>query len=227
MKILLVEDEKKIADFITQGFQEQQVEVESVDNGLLGEQLFLQQSYDVIILDVIMPGMNGIELCRKIREANNDVPILLLTALGTTMDKLIGFDSGADDYLVKPFHFEELSARVNALARRPTKTFKESILRVADLEMDLYSKAVKRSGKNIFLTAKEFTLLEFLVLNRGKVLSRSTIAESVWGSHFDKGTNIIDVYINYLRSKIDKGFNPPLIHTIIGMGYVLREEQRV
>jgi two-component system copper resistance phosphate regulon response regulator CusR len=226
MKILLVEDEKKIADFIIQGFKEQNIQVEAVDNGLLGEQLFLESPYDVVILDLIVPGMNGIELCRKIRGVNNDIPILMLTALGTTMDKLIGFDSGADDYLVKPFHFEELSARVNALARRPTKTFQESILRMADLEMDVFKKTVKRSGKNIFLTAKEFTLLEFLVNNRGRVLSRTSIADAVWGTHYDRGTNIIDVYINYLRSKIDKGFSPPLIHTIIGMGYVLREEKQ-
>ncbi len=142
------------------------------------------------------------------------------------MDKLIGFDSEADGYLVKPFHFEELAARVNARARRPTETFQESILRIADLEMDVLKKTVKRSGKNIFLTAKEFTLLEYLVNNRGKVLSRTSIAESIWVTHFDKGANIIDVYINYLRSKIDKGFSPPLIHTIIGMGYVLREEKQ-
>jgi DNA-binding response OmpR family regulator len=226
MKILLVEDEKKIADFIIQGFREQHIDVEAVDNGLLGQQLFLEANYDVIILDLIVPGMNGIELCRKIRSVNNDIPILMLTALGTTTDKLLGFDSGADDYLVKPFHFEELAARVNALARRPTKTFQESVLRIADLEMDVFKKSVKRSGANIFLTAKEFTLLEFLVNNKGKVLSRTSIADAVWGTHYDRGTNIIDVYINYLRSKIDKGFNPPLIHTIIGMGYVLREERQ-
>jgi two-component system copper resistance phosphate regulon response regulator CusR len=224
MNILLVEDEQNIANFIKKGFNEQFYYVDLASEGLAGERLALENVYDIIILDIIIPHINGIELCRRIRQHNADVPILLLTALGSTENKVLGFEAGADDYLVKPFHFEELLVRVNALCRRPKRMPHEMVLKVGDLELNVYEKMARRGNTNIFLTAREFALLEFLMLHRNQVLSRTYIAESVWGTNQDRGTNIIDVYINYLRAKIDKGFSKPLIHTIIGMGYMLRED---
>jgi DNA-binding response OmpR family regulator len=192
-------------------------------DGLFGEKLALENEYDLVILDVILPGVNGLELCRRIRHFKSDMPILLLTAMGATRDKVAGFESGADDYLVKPFHFEELLARVKALARRKLLTPPGILYRIADLEVDAYKKTARRAGREILLTAKEFSLLELLIVNKNRVLSRTSIAETVWGINYDRGTNLIDVYINYLRSKIDKGFGSALIHTVIGMGYVLKE----
>jgi DNA-binding response OmpR family regulator len=171
-----------------------------------------------------LPGKSGLDVCRAVRKEKPDVPILMLTALGTTQDKVIGFESGADDYLVKPFHFEELLARINALSRRRAVPAPGTIRKIADLEIDIYQKKAWRAGKEIILTAKEFALLDLLVQNKNSVLSRSSIAEAVWGIDFNRRTNLIDVYINYLREKIDKGFGKPLIHTVIGMGYVLKEK---
>lgn len=224
MNILLVEDEPKVADFIRKGLKEQSYNVDMAYDGLFGEKLALENEYDLAILDVILPGNNGLELCRRIRHFKPEMPILMLTAMGATKDKVAGFESGADDYLVKPFHFEELLARVKALARRKLLTPPGIVYRIADLEVDAYRKTARRAGKEIFLTAKEFSLLELLIVNKNRVLSRTFIAETVWGINYDRGTNLIDVYINYLRSKIDKGFGGTLIHTVIGMGYVLKEE---
>jgi two-component system, OmpR family, copper resistance phosphate regulon response regulator CusR len=224
MNILLVEDEPKVADFLKKGLKEQSYNVDMAYDGLFGEKLALENEYDLAILDVILPGISGLELCKRIRRYKSDMPILLLTALGSTKDKVAGLESGADDYLVKPFHFDELLARVKALARRKLLAPPGIIYRIADLEVDAYKKTAKRAGKEIFLTAKEFSLLELLIVNKNRVLSRTFIAETIWGINYDRGTNLIDVYINYLRSKIDKEFSFPLIHTVIGMGYVLKEE---
>ena len=226
MNILLVEDEPKVADFIRKGLKEQSYHVELVYDGLFGEKLALENEYDLIILDVILPGISGLELCRRIRKFKVDTPILLLTALGATKDKVTGLEAGADDYLVKPFHFDELLARVKALGRRKMLVAPGIVYRIADLEVDAYKKTARRAGKEILLTAKEFSLLELLIVNKNRVLSRNYIAETVWGINYDRGTNLIDVYINYLRTKIDKGFNSSLIHTVIGMGYVLKEGER-
>lgn len=224
MNILLVEDDTRISEFLKNGLMYQQFNVDVAYDGFMGEKLARENEYDVAILDVILPGMNGLELCRRIRVFKIDIPILLLTALGTTKDKIAGFEAGADDYLVKPFHFEELLARVNSLTKRKQRVAPDMIYRVSNLELDMYKRTVRRGGKEIQLTAKEFSLLEFLIINKNRVLSRTHIAEAVWGINFDRGTNIIDVYINYLRTKIDKDFSPPLIHTIIGMGYMFKDE---
>jgi len=224
MHILLVEDEQKVADFIKKGLRESGYTVTLVYDGISGERMALENEYDLIILDVILSGMNGLELCKKIRRYRPDLPVLMLTALGTTKDKVSGFESGADDYLVKPFHFEELLARIRALNRRRTLSSPGTVYQIADLEMDSYKRTTRRAGREINLTAKEFSLLELLIVNKNRVLSRTYIAETVWGIDYDRGTNFIDVYINYLRSKIDKGFSPTLIHTVIGMGYVLKAE---
>jgi len=223
MNILLVEDEPKVAEFIKKGLSEQNHHVDLAYDGLYGEKMALENEYDLIILDVILPHVSGLEVCKHIRKYKADVPILMLTALGTIQDKVYGFNSGVDDYLVKPFHFEELLVRINALGRRKLFSFPGTIYTAGDLELDGYKKTVKRAGKQIIMTAKEYSLLELLIVNKNKVLSRSYIAESVWGIDFDRGTNVIDVYISYLRNKIDKGFDYNLIHTVIGMGYVLKD----
>lgn len=197
--------------------------VNTASEGLSGLRLAQQSDYDVIVSDITMPGMSGLELCRKLREQGLATPILLLTALSHTDDKIIGFDAGADDYLAKPFEFRELLARVKALARRPAPNLKtENILRFHDLEQDLDAKTVRRAGKEIMLTPREFALLEFLLRNPGKVLSKTEIAEKVWDVDFDTGTNVIEVYMNYLRNKMDKGFDQKLIHTQFGQGYILK-----
>ncbi|HWK07277.1 MAG TPA: response regulator transcription factor [Puia sp.] len=224
MNILLVEDEPKVADFIKKGLKEQLYNVDVAYDGLFGEKMALENEYDLVILDLILPGISGLELCLRIRKYKTDLPILILTALGATKDKVAGLESGADDYLVKPFHFDELLARIKALGRRRKLISPGAIYKIADLEVDSYKRTARRAGKDITLTTKEFTLLELLIVNKGRVLSRTYIAETVWGINYDRGTNLIDVYINYLRTKIDKGFSPALIHTVIGMGYVLKAE---
>ena len=222
MRILVVEDEQKVADFLKKGLEEQGYEVDVCYDGLLGEKLALRNDYDIILLDVILPGQNGYETSRRIRETKPVVPILMLTALGTTDDKITGFDSGADDYLVKPFEFKELLARIKALTKRASGVIHTSaLIKVAGLELDLDKKIANRDGKKIDLTAKEFTLLEFLMRNKGRVVSRAEIAEKVWDIRFDTGTNVVDVYVNILRKKIDKDFPHKLINTRIGLGYSL------
>jgi two-component system copper resistance phosphate regulon response regulator CusR len=223
MRILLVEDEPKVAAFIKKGLEEQAYEVDQAYDGFFGSKLALENEYDLIILDVILPQKNGLEVCKEIRQVKPGVAILMLTALGSTDDKILGLDSGADDYLVKPFVFQELVARIRALTRRSYDAPANEVLRLADLELNLTRKTVSRSGTTINLTAREFALLHYLMRNRGRVVSRVDIIEQVWETSFDTGSNVIDVYINFLRKKIDKDFSPKLIHTLVGMGYVLKE----
>ena len=224
MKILVIEDEQSVSSFIRKGLEEQGYEVTQAYDGSMGFRAAFQKSFDLIILDIILPGMNGLEVCKKLREEGETaVPILMLTALGATDDVVTGLDAGADDYLGKPFKFKELLARVRALTRRKSLTTTTKQLQVADLEVDLDRKMVSRGDKPIKLTAKEFNLLEYLIRNKGRVVSRVDILENVWEVNFDLGTNVIDVYVNYLRNKIDKNFSPKLIHTVVGMGYVLKE----
>lgn len=223
-RVLIVEDEPKVADFISRGLREEQFQVDHAADGLVGKSLALANAYDLIILDLQLPRMNGIELCKTLRNQNSSVPVLMLTALGTTDDKLNGFEAGADDYLVKPFEFRELLARTKVLIKRNQHQNEEDILAFEDLIMNLRSKSVVRDGKNIKLTAREFALLEMLMRNPGKVLSRTEISERVWDIRFDTGTNVIDVYINFLRKKIDREYEKKYIHTMIGMGYVLKVE---
>jgi DNA-binding response OmpR family regulator len=224
MKILLIEDEPKVAGFIKKGLEEQNHKVYTAFDGLEGKTQALSDDYELVILDLNLPKLDGINVCKSIREKNKSLPILMLTALGTIENKVEGLDSGADDYLVKPFEFMELLARVRALSRRNQDHIKTEVYRLADLELDTASKMVKRNGIKIDLTAKEFDLLEYLLKNKGKVVSRRDIAENVWDVSFDTGTNIIDVYINYLRKKIDKDFQVKLIFTLVGKGYVLKAD---
>jgi two-component system copper resistance phosphate regulon response regulator CusR len=226
MKFLVVEDEPKVAAFIKQGLEEEQHEVTVVYDGHFGFKMASENRYDAIILDLMIPYINGLDLCKQIREKGITTPILMLTALGSTDDKVTGLDAGADDYLVKPFDFKELLARLRVLTKRSVQTEPENeMLSISDLVLNLYLKTVERNGKTIELTAKEFSLLEYFLRNKGRVISRSEIADKVWGINFDTGTNVIDVYVNFLRKKVDKGFDTKLIHTIIGMGYTMRVEQ--
>lgn len=222
MKILLVEDEERLAFFIRKGMLAEGYDVEVAYDGRTGLSLFRKDVYDIILLDVNLPNTNGIELCRLIRSENEDVPVLMLTALDSLADKSEGFNAGADDYLAKPFEFQELLLRIRALTRRNTPKQKH-VLRLADLELNLDTQTVIRAGQRIDLTTREYALMEYLMLNKGKTISRVDISERVWNLNFDSNTNVIDVYISYLRKKIDKDFSPKLLHTIIGMGYVLRE----
>ncbi len=223
-KLLVVEDEPKVAALIKKGLEENGFSVDIAYDGFVAYKMFEAREFDAIILDINLPYKNGLELCRDIRGTNSRVPILMLTAMGTTDDKITGLDSGADDYLVKPFEFRELLARIKSLLRRSsTTTTVGNILRFLDLEMNLDTYEVSRSGNKIELTQKEFALLEYLLRNKGRVLSRIDIAEKIWDITFDTGTNVIDVYINFLRKKIDKDFTPKLIHTQTGIGYVLKE----
>lgn len=223
MKILIVEDEPKVAAFIQIGLEENNYTAKIASDGEEGKKFALNQIFDLIILDVNLPKINGIELCKILRENNIKTPILMLTALGSTDDKVSGFESGADDYLVKPFEFRELLARVKALIKRSSPLNDETILKIEDLELNTESKIVKRANKKIDLTAKEFSLLEYLLKNKDRVVSRKEIADKVWDIHFDTGTNVIDVYVNFLRKKIDKDFDKKIIQTQVGMGYVIRE----
>ena len=224
IKILIIEDEQKVAGFVKKGLEENDFEADIAFDGLIGLKMFQQTIYQLIIIDVNLPLMNGFDLCKEIRKTNSRVPILMLTALSGTDSKVMGFESGADDYLVKPFEFRELIVRIKALIKRSERqVFSSSILKIADLEMDTDSKIVKRGNDIIELTAKEFSLLEYLLINQGRVVSRVDIAEKIWDINFDTGTNVIDVYVNFIRKKIDKKYNSKLIHTVIGMGYVLRE----
>ncbi|MFI5151275.1 MAG: response regulator transcription factor [Bacteroidia bacterium] len=224
MKILVVEDEPKLAQFIEKGLKEQNYQVDVAHDGDAGKKLALQRNYDCIILDLILPTISGIEVCLGIRRENSTVPILMLTALGSTEDKVLGLDSGADDYLTKPFKLNELLARVRALSRRKNKPVEEERLSLADLELDTSTKSAHRGGKSIVLTSREYFLLEFLLKNQGRVLSRAEIAQNVWDISFDSGTNVVDVYVNYLRNKVDKGYPDKLIHTVFGMGYIMKTE---
>lgn len=222
--ILVVEDEPKVAVFIKKGLEENNYTASLSYNGQSGLELATTKKFDAIILDLNLPLMHGYDVCKKIRENNPIVPILILTALSTTEDKITGFEFGADDYLVKPFEFRELMVRIKALINRAQRNLKaEKILRMLDLELHTETKKVIRNHVNIELTAKEFALLQLLMQNPGKVITRTEIAEKIWEINFDTGTNVIDVYINFLRKKIDKNHPVKLIHTYIGMGYVMKE----
>jgi len=225
MNLLLIEDEPKTVQSLKQGLEENGYAVDVAYDGLMGKQLAMRNSYHLIVSDIIIPGINGVELCRELRKAGNETPILMLTALGTTDDKVLGFDAGADDYLVKPFEFKELLARVRALTKRGSAVSQTAqIMRFADLEVNMDAKTVHRAEQKIELTAREFNLLVYLIRNQGRVISKAEIAEQVWEIDFDSGTNIIEVYVNYLRKKIDRDFAVKLIHTQFGMGYVLKTE---
>lgn len=226
IRVLIVEDEKKIADTLAQGLRELDYDVEIAYDGKIGFRLFESQTFDIIITDINLPGMNGYDLCKAIRSYNNHIPIVMLTAFGATDDKIDGFDAGADDYLVKPFEFKELLVRIRALLKR---TLNEQlpagyILTVGDLELNVDSKTVTRNGRELSLTAKEFQLLEYFMRNRNRVVSRADIAEKVWDLDFDTKTNVIDVYVNFLRKKIEKDSGSRLIHTQVGMGYIMKEK---
>ncbi|MBL7698812.1 MAG: response regulator transcription factor [Chitinophagaceae bacterium] len=223
IRILLVEDEKKIADSLKKGLSEQSYEVQVAYDGNEGRRQFESHPFDLVILDINLPGMNGYALCKKIRNRNPAIPIVMLTALSATDDKIEGFDAGADDYIVKPFDFKELLVRIRALLKRiHTNIPVGNILRVGDLVINLDSKEVSRGGNGISLTAKEFQLLEYLVRNRNKVVSRADIALNVWDIDFDTKTNVIDVYVNFLRKKLDHDYDKKIIHTQIGVGYILK-----
>jgi len=233
MKILIVEDETKVAEVLTRGLIEAGYETEVAYDGVAGLRLAQAGGYDLILLDVNLPLLNGLELCKKLREQDELTPVLMLTALGMSDDIVAGLEAGADDYLPKPFKFNELYARIKALTRRRKIVFaladtpgvtqaREDTFTLGDLYIDFDAREVKRAGKLIQLTAKEYALLEYLARNAGKVRSRREIAESVWGLNFETGTNFIDVYINYLRNKIDKPFGAKLVQTVTGFGYVLK-----
>ncbi|MBL7794913.1 MAG: response regulator transcription factor [Saprospiraceae bacterium] len=224
MRVLLIEDEPKLARSIKKGLEEHQIEVDFAEDGLAGKRLSQSSGYAVIVSDIILPGMNGIDLTRQIRSEGNRTPVLLLTALGQTDDKVAGFDAGADDYLTKPFEFRELLVRVQALARRPVNSYQaQPDLRFADVVMDLQTREFRRAGQKIPLTPKEFALMEYFLKNPMRVISKQEISEKVWNLDFDTGTNVIEVYVNFLRKKVDKDFEAKLIHTQFKTGYILRE----
>ena len=222
--ILLVEDEPKIADTLKLGLSEHGYEVAVAYNGQAGLKLFENKSYNLIILDINIPLINGYELCKLIRQTNTHVPVIMLTAFSSIEDKIEGYDSGVDDYIVKPFEFKELSMKIRVLLKRTSGQVvpEGNLLKAADLEMNLDSKEVKRGQLVIQLTAKEFQLLEYLIRNKNRIVSRAEIAIHVWDIDFDTNTNVIDVYISYLRNKIDKPFENKLIQTQVGMGYSLK-----
>lgn len=224
-KILIVEDEQRLAGVLKKQLEEAGFIADVAYDGYVGKYLFEQNDYSLIILDINLPLINGYELCKEIRTTNLKIPIIMLTAMGTPDNKLIGFESGADDYVVKPFDFRELLARINVFIRRTDRMINSDKLKISDLEMDLYTKSVTRANTKIDLTAKEFDLLETFMKNEGKLLTREYIIEQVWGIDFDPNTNIIDVYINYLRKKIDRDFEPKLIHTKFGFGFYISENE--
>ncbi|WP_431241114.1 response regulator transcription factor [Flavobacterium sp. P21] len=223
MKLLIVEDEPNLLSILRKGFAENNNEVSVALDGKTALEMIHNYHFDVVVLDVMLPDINGIEICRRLRAGKNFVPILLLTALGTSENIVTGLNAGADDYLVKPFKFGELDARVNALHRRASQdTERIDKIIIGDLEIDGKAKSVKRDGEAIVLTAKEFKLLYYLARNAGRIVSRDQILDNVWDINFDMNTNVVDVYINYLRKKIDKPYKIKLIHTMKGLGYVIQ-----
>lgn len=226
MKVLLIEDEPKMVHTLKQGLEEHQIEVDFAYDGHLGKRLSESNDYSVIISDVILPGINGIDLLRQIRHNGDNTPVLLLTALSQTDDKVMGFNAGADDYLTKPFEFPELLVRIKALARRPVETYQGATeIKFSDVVMNLNTKEFFRAGQRIPLTPREFALMEYFLRNPGRVISKTEISEKVWNLNFDTGTNVIEVYVNFLRKKVDKDFDVKLIHTQFKNGYILRVEE--
>ena len=222
MRLLLIEDDKKVAAFIVKGLTESGYAVDVRYDGRSGLETAEEESYDLVILDWMLPGIDGITVCKKIREFSKDIPILFLTAKETSSDKVQGLDAGADDFLSKPFSFMELLARIRALLRRGTRTVDKLV--VDDLEINVNERKVLRGGKPIDLSNKEFAILEYMVRNKNRLINRATLTEHVWNIDFDRGTNLIDVYINYLRKKLDVGSRKQLIHTVRGAGYILKDE---
>jgi two-component system, OmpR family, copper resistance phosphate regulon response regulator CusR len=223
MRVLVVEDEQKMASVLKRILNEHGYVVDIAKDGFEGEQQVWNEKYDLLIIDVMLPQQDGLKLCSKIRSKNSTVPILILSALDATDDTVNGLDSGADDYMSKPFESTELIARVRALLRRGSDLKQSAVLVCGDLELDLSSRLAKRKGKIIQLTLKEFTLLEYLMRNKGRVMSRAQISERVWERPYDLNDNNVDVYINLLRKKVDRGYESSLIHTAVGMGYLIRE----
>ena len=221
MRILIVEDEKKVAGFIKKGLEEETYAVDVAHDGEEGLHLAKEGDYDLVILDLMLPKMNGLEVLSELRGGRRDVPILLLTAKDTVEDRVTGLNKGADDYLTKPFAFSELLARVRVLLRRGKAEVKTE-LQIADLSLNLVSHKVNRGGGEVELTGKEYSLLEYFMRNQGKVLTRTMIAEHVWDYNFDTFTNVIDVYVNHLRKKVDKGHSKKLLHTLRGVGYIMK-----
>jgi len=225
-QLLIVEDEQRLAEILQKQLEEAGFKVDVANDGYVGKRMIEQQNYDLIVLDINLPLMNGYELCKEIRKTNSKIPIIMLTALGTPDNKLIGFEAGADDYVLKPFDFRELLARINGFLKRSNPNISQAkILKIADFEMNLETKTANRGNKRIDLTLKEFSLMETFLKNKGKILSREYIIEKVWDLDFETGTNIIDVYVNYLRKKIDRDFDPKLIHTKYGFGFYCSEEE--
>jgi heavy metal response regulator len=222
MRILIIEDEKKVAGFLKNGLKEEGYAVDDAYDGQAGFDLAVENEYDMIILDLMLPGLDGITLCKKLRDQGNHTPILMLTAREAVKDRVIGLDAGADDYMTKPFAFEELLARVRVILRKRPVT-QELKLEIGNLFLDLITHKVKRGGDEIELTTKEYALLEFLMRNAGTIVTRTMISEHVWDINFETFTNVIDVYINYLRNKIDRDHDEKLIHTVRGRGYVLKK----
>lgn len=222
-QIFLVEDDERVAAFIKKALEENNYSIDTARDGAEAIKLFPAKAYDLIILDLMLPYLNGIEVCRHIRQKDKNIAILMLTAQSNIDDKVNGLNAGADDYLVKPFHYRELQARIEALLRRRMADA-NNLIAVADIILDTHSDTVERGGQKISLTTKEFALLELLMRNPNKILSRQAIAEKVWGIDFDTGTNVVDVYVNYLRNKIEKGFDVKYIHTVIGKGYIFKTE---
>ncbi|MBS1565146.1 MAG: response regulator transcription factor [Bacteroidetes bacterium] len=225
MKILLVEDEAAVATMISRGLKESGYSVTVAPDGQTGWDMISTHDFDIVILDIMLPGINGLELCRKMRRESIATPVLMLTALGTTENIVTGLDGGADDYLTKPFKFAELEARLRTLLRRTanTTTTPKDYLQVSDLVINSAAKAVTRKGRAISLTSTEYRLLEYMVRNRGRVLSRMEMLEHVWSIDFNMSTNVVDVYVNYLRKKIDKQSDQKLIQTVVGMGYIIND----
>ncbi len=223
---MLIEDEAAVVNLLKRGLEEEGYNISVAMDGRSGYDMATKHAFDTLIVDIMLPGMNGIEICRSLREQQITTPVLMLTALGSTENIVTGLDSGADDYLVKPFNFAELLARLRTLLRRQTGNDhdknNDALLSLADLELNTDTKTVSRAGKEVQLTATEYRLAEYLLRNRNRVLSRMDILEYVWGVDFNMNTNVVDVYINYLRKKIDKDVEPKLIHTVVGMGYVLK-----
>jgi two-component system copper resistance phosphate regulon response regulator CusR len=223
MRLLLIEDERKVADVVARGLRADRFAVDVTYDGDTGWQMASSVDYDLIILDLMLPGLNGMELLRRLRRKGSKMPVLVLTARDATKDKVENFEAGADDYLTKPFAFAELLVRVKALLRRPPVSH-DHVLRIADLEIDRMSQQAKRAGKSIELTSKEYALLEYLASHAGRVLSRTMIIEHVWDESFEGLTNIVDVYVRHLREKVDEGHDPKLIRTVRGVGYCLTDE---
>ena len=223
--ILIVEDEKRLADVLKKQLGESGYHTDVTYDGYTGKQMISNKEYDLIILDIDLPLINGYELCKEIRKTNSNIPIIMLTAFSTPENKITGFDLGADDYIIKPFDFRELLARINVFIKRSGKGEQEENLNVGDLEMNLSTKTVRRGNKKIDLTAKEFLLLETFMKNKDSLLTREAIIEKVWGIDFDPSTNIIDVYVNYLRKKIDRDHDTKLIHTKFGFGFYCSENE--